>query len=584
MTYEEQAKKLKKELDEQIGDQTRQTLLDLIEVIKKVTLLTPKEKQEELQALYDKVSQLTETKTDTLIEAVKELSTITKGIKLELPEKLKVLVENQPEYPTEIKVSNLKDPLPYPTEVALKKPAWLEQITTRDLSSAVHDVIRAVEGTKVDLEKYREPKNALAVRLVDKKGQNFYEALLAVTGGGGSASFPFETSNNVATPALVDEEGYILPGSGASNIGKAEDAVHASGDIGVMALGIFKKEPVQLAGEGKYSSFLTDISGRLHSNVEHDTILDAMNATAGWAVLGDDTTNLATTTNHVHGTNALEFDKANGTDNTIFAGIEKTISSVDITDHSNHGVVQVPFYVSSTAQVAYIFVRIGTDSSNYNEWRIDDDDITGGAWEPGAININFPDVNGSTGNGWNPAAVTYIAVGVAFDNQINTLEDIRFDEIAVHSSLHTLASISSEVSTSINTPNVKLQSYGNAVDTNAGNVSNQTLRTVLATNQLPVATKHSVTDIADGVKTVSSAGDDEALAGSTAAKEVTIQAQTDNTSLIAVGATGVDATVATGTGIILYAGDSITLKCDNLADIFIDSLVNGEGVRFTYLT
>jgi len=105
---------------------------------------------------------------------------------------------------------------------------------------------------------------------------------------------------------------------------------------------------------------------------------------------------------------------------------------------------------------------------------------------------------------------------------------------------------------------------------------------VSATNPLPIT--HNVTSIGHGVKTVTTAGTDVALAASTAAKKVIIQAQTDNTSIIAVGATGVDATVATGTGIILYPGDTITLECDNLADIFIDSLVNGEGVRFTYLT
>lgn len=99
-----------------------------------------------------------------------------------------------------------------------------------------------------------------------------------------------------------------------------------------------------------------------------------------------------------------------------------------------------------------------------------------------------------------------------------------------------------------------------------------------------VTTTHSTSGIGHGVKTVTTAGTDVALASSTSAKEVTIQAQTDNTGLIAVGATGVDATEATGTGVLLRAGDSITLDCDNLADIFIDSTVNGDGVRFTYLT
>ena len=95
---------------------------------------------------------------------------------------------------------------------------------------------------------------------------------------------------------------------------------------------------------------------------------------------------------------------------------------------------------------------------------------------------------------------------------------------------------------------------------------------------------HDSTGIGHGVTTVTTAGTDVVLASSTAAKVVIIQAQTDNTSIIAVGATGVDATVATGTGIVLYPGETITLPVDDLADVYIDSLVSGEGVRYIYLT
>lgn len=95
---------------------------------------------------------------------------------------------------------------------------------------------------------------------------------------------------------------------------------------------------------------------------------------------------------------------------------------------------------------------------------------------------------------------------------------------------------------------------------------------------------HDQTGIAHGVTTVTTAGTDVALAGSTVCKRVVIQSQTDNTGLIAVGGSGVDATEATGTGIILYPGDSFEIMTDNLADIFIDSTVNGEGVRYTYFT
>lgn len=95
---------------------------------------------------------------------------------------------------------------------------------------------------------------------------------------------------------------------------------------------------------------------------------------------------------------------------------------------------------------------------------------------------------------------------------------------------------------------------------------------------------HDITGIGNGVTTVTTAGTDVVLASSTACKRAVIQSQTDNTGLIAVGATGVDATEATGNGIILYPGDSLEIDIDNLADIFIDSTVNGEGVRYTYFT
>lgn len=93
---------------------------------------------------------------------------------------------------------------------------------------------------------------------------------------------------------------------------------------------------------------------------------------------------------------------------------------------------------------------------------------------------------------------------------------------------------------------------------------------------------HNTTGLGHGVKTVTTAGTDVALAASTVAKWAVIQAQTDNTGVIAVGAAGVDAAVATGTGVLLAAGESVTLPVDNLADVFIDATVNGEGVRFTY--
>lgn len=57
----------------------------------------------------------------------------------------------------------------------------------------------------------------------------------------------------------------VIPGVGATNLGKAEDAAHSSGDTGVMSLGVRKDTATALAGsDGDYQPFIFDANGRLH--------------------------------------------------------------------------------------------------------------------------------------------------------------------------------------------------------------------------------------------------------------------------------------------------------------------------------
>ena len=93
---------------------------------------------------------------------------------------------------------------------------------------------------------------------------------------------------------------------------------------------------------------------------------------------------------------------------------------------------------------------------------------------------------------------------------------------------------------------------------------------------------HDITSIGDGRKVVAAAGTRLALATSTACKGVIINAETDNTGLIVVGGATVVAALATRQGTPLQAGDSIVLEIDDLADVYIDSTVTGDGVTFTY--
>ena len=97
------------------------------------------------------------------------------------------------------------------------------------------------------------------------------------------------TDGTSAQIILVDTSGRLVvtlvPGSGATDLGKAEDAVHTSGDIGVMALAVRDDDPpVATAAVGDYTPLLTDDIGRLWVNTE------LPNA----AVLGDTDTNPTT--------------------------------------------------------------------------------------------------------------------------------------------------------------------------------------------------------------------------------------------------------------------------------------------------
>ena len=48
----------------------------------------------------------------------------------------------------------------------------------------------------------------------------------------------------------------VVPGTGATNLGKDEDAAHSSGDVGVMALGVNDDTPAALSGaDGRYEPF-----------------------------------------------------------------------------------------------------------------------------------------------------------------------------------------------------------------------------------------------------------------------------------------------------------------------------------------
>ena len=86
----------------------------------------------------------------------------------------------------------------------------------------------------------------------------------------------------------------------------------------------------------------------------------------------------------------------------------------------------------------------------------------------------------------------------------------------------------------------------------------------------------------DGTKNVATAGTRVALATTTACKWVVVSARPANTGKIVVGTVTCVAAAGSERGIVLAAGQAAAIPATNLASVYIDSTVNGEGVAFAY--
>lgn len=65
----------------------------------------------------------------------------------------------------------------------------------------------------------------------------------------------------------------VVPGTGATNLGKAEDAAHNTGDVGVMVLGVANTGHTAFAANGDYVPINVDTEGCVVvvGNIPHDT-------------------------------------------------------------------------------------------------------------------------------------------------------------------------------------------------------------------------------------------------------------------------------------------------------------------------
>jgi len=81
---------------------------------------------------------------------------------------------------------------------------------------------------------------------------------LAISADGDRTLIPADATNGLDVDVT-----RVIPGTSATHLGKAEDAVHSSGDVGVMMLAIRKDTAAAVAADGDYVPLQTDANGRL---------------------------------------------------------------------------------------------------------------------------------------------------------------------------------------------------------------------------------------------------------------------------------------------------------------------------------
>jgi hypothetical protein len=91
---------------------------------------------------------------------------------------------------------------------------------------------------------------------------------LAIGTVGSQALIPATTADGmlvqISNPTAISSAvTSVIPGVGATNLGKAEDAVAASGDVGVMALAVQRTAAAADGADGDYTPLHTDLLGKL---------------------------------------------------------------------------------------------------------------------------------------------------------------------------------------------------------------------------------------------------------------------------------------------------------------------------------
>jgi len=285
----------------------------------------------------------------------------------------------------------------------------------------------------------------------------------------------------VMTGGTISE---LTPGTAVGNLGKRYAQTAGSTDVGVAVLAkvLSSDSHDNNNADGQYGRLSITDFRELRTRDQRAIDLANCNVSSDYTALSNDTTGIAGTTNHVFGTAALTFNKVDGAANTVYGGVSKSVGTVNVSEiFEAGGFVGLGAYIPDITNVVNVFLRIGTDANNYNCWTWPVASLTAATWLNLRVAAASPDASRSVGSGWNPSAISYVAFGVEFNSESNTLAGMIFDHVHIVGGRVTSSDINAAITSSVTTPNVNIQRVGGvATSTNNGAVGAGVLRVTVA--------------------------------------------------------------------------------------------------------
>lgn len=169
---------------------------------------------------------------------------------------------------------------------------------TGNISTKIDTLAGAVSGTEMQVDVLTMPTTTVQATNLDIRDLVFATDKVDASGtvlGAGTNAIGKLAANSGVDIGDVDVTS-VIPGTGATNLGKAEDAAHTTGDTGVFSLGVANEAQSSFGADGDYTPQATDVKGNrlVAGNIAHDGV-DAGNPLKfGGKALSADPTAVAT--------------------------------------------------------------------------------------------------------------------------------------------------------------------------------------------------------------------------------------------------------------------------------------------------